>query len=128
MCGDGLGEQFGNDENGASSVDEYLLDTRVVREFIARVRREISRSNNPEAAIESTKPTFSWLLEEEDWLPEKFQSAAPESGMGGGIGQWLIFRSGKRDLSLFALVVPGGSETPVHDHLAWGLIGLYKGK
>jgi predicted metal-dependent enzyme (double-stranded beta helix superfamily) len=48
--------------------------------------------------------------------------------MGGGIGQWLIFRSGARDLCLFALVVPAGSATPVHDHLAWGLIGLYKGE
>jgi predicted metal-dependent enzyme (double-stranded beta helix superfamily) len=24
-------------------------------------------------------------------------------------------------------VVPPGSETPVHDHLAWGLVGLYRG-
>ena len=30
-------------------------------------------------------------------------------------------------LSLFSLVVPSGSETPVHDHLAWGLVGLYQG-
>jgi len=24
-------------------------------------------------------------------------------------------------------VVPPGSETPIHDHLAWGLVGLYRG-
>ncbi len=48
--------------------------------------------------------------------------------MGGGIGQWLLFRSGARDLTLFALVVPSGAATPVHDHLAWGLIGLYRGE
>jgi predicted metal-dependent enzyme (double-stranded beta helix superfamily) len=47
--------------------------------------------------------------------------------MGGGIGQWLLFRAGDRSLSLFALVVPPGSQTPVHDHLAWGLVGLYRG-
>jgi predicted metal-dependent enzyme (double-stranded beta helix superfamily) len=47
--------------------------------------------------------------------------------MGGGIGQWLLYRAGDRSLSLFALVVPPGSETPVHDHLAWGLVGLYDG-
>src|SRR6202000_2667173 len=50
---------------------------------------------------------------------------SPESGMGGGIGQWLLFRAGDGSLSLFALVVPPGSETPIHDHLAWGLVGLY---
>ena len=47
--------------------------------------------------------------------------------MGGGIGQWLLFRSGDGSLSLFSLVVPPGAETPVHDHLAWGLVGLYRG-
>jgi predicted metal-dependent enzyme (double-stranded beta helix superfamily) len=47
--------------------------------------------------------------------------------MGGGIGQWLLFRAGDGSLSLFSLVVPAGAETPVHDHLAWGLVGLYRG-
>ena len=47
--------------------------------------------------------------------------------MGGGIGQWLLFRAADRSLSLFALVVPPDAQTPVHDHLAWGLVGLYRG-
>jgi predicted metal-dependent enzyme (double-stranded beta helix superfamily) len=47
--------------------------------------------------------------------------------MGGGIGQWLLFRSADRSLCLFSLVVPSGSMTPIHDHLAWGLVGLYRG-
>jgi predicted metal-dependent enzyme (double-stranded beta helix superfamily) len=47
--------------------------------------------------------------------------------MGGGIGQWLLYRAGDGSLSLFSLVVPAGSQTPVHDHLAWGLVGLYRG-
>jgi len=47
--------------------------------------------------------------------------------MGGGIGQWLLFRAADRGLTLFSLVVPAGAQTPVHDHLAWGLVGLYRG-
>jgi predicted metal-dependent enzyme (double-stranded beta helix superfamily) len=47
--------------------------------------------------------------------------------MGGGIGQWLIFRAADRSLALFSLVVPPGSTTPVHDHLAWGLVGVFRG-
>jgi len=47
--------------------------------------------------------------------------------MGGGIGQWLLYRAGDGSLSLFSLVVPSGSQTPIHDHLAWGLVGLYRG-
>ena len=47
--------------------------------------------------------------------------------MGGGIGQWLLCRAHDGSLSLFSLVVPPGAQTPVHDHLAWGLVGLYRG-
>src|SRR4051812_38078022 len=48
--------------------------------------------------------------------------------MGGGIASWLLFRAGDGGLSLFSLVVPAGAATPVHDHLAWGLVGLYRGE
>jgi 3-mercaptopropionate dioxygenase len=47
--------------------------------------------------------------------------------MGGGIGQWLLCRAEDGSLSLFSLVVPPSAATPIHDHLAWGLVGLYRG-
>src|SRR5215217_1967124 len=107
--------------------DEFVLDTPVVRSFVADVRAAIAAAESPEAACDAIRPRFAGLLADEDWLPERYRESAPESGMGGGIGQWLLFRAGDRSLSLFALVVPPGSETPVHDHLAWGLVGLYQG-
>jgi predicted metal-dependent enzyme (double-stranded beta helix superfamily) len=107
--------------------DEYLLDTPVVREFVAGVRATIAAAASPAAACEAIRPSFAALLEDPDWLPAGFQEPNPDSGMGGGIGQWLLFRAGDRSLTLFALVVPPGSATPIHDHLAWGLVGLYRG-
>ena len=107
--------------------DEFVLDTEVVREFVAAVRGAVSRARSPEDACAAIRPHFAALLADEDWLPDEFAAAAPESGMGGGIGQWLLFRAGDRSLSLFSLVVPPGAQTPVHDHLAWGLVGLYRG-
>ena len=47
--------------------------------------------------------------------------------MGSGIGMWLLYRAGDGNLALSSLVVPPGAATPVHDHLAWGLVGLYRG-
>jgi len=108
--------------------DEYVLDNPTVRSFVAGVRETVARSGSPAEAVEAIRPAFSALLADDGWLPEKYRSPAPESGMGGGIGQWLLFRSAGRDLSLFALVVPPGASTPVHDHLAWGLVGLYRGE
>ena len=108
--------------------DEYFLDTQVVRGFVSAVQESIASAPSPEAACESIRPRFAELLGDPAWLPMQFRESAPGSGMGGGIGQWLLFRAADRSLSLFSLVVPGGSETPVHDHLAWGLVGLYQGR
>jgi 3-mercaptopropionate dioxygenase len=107
--------------------DEYVLDTAVVRTFVELVRREVGRAGSPAAAVAAIEPHFVELIGRRDWLPETYQRDAPASGMGGGIGQWLLFRAADRSLCLFSLVVPPGSRTPVHDHLAWGLIGLYRG-
>jgi 3-mercaptopropionate dioxygenase len=107
--------------------DEYRLDTSRVRAFMAEVRERIGRAASPGEACELISPRFAELLADPDWLPSAYQEPAPESGMGGGIGQWLLFRAADRSLSLFSLVVPPGAMTPVHDHLAWGLVGVYRG-
>ena len=107
--------------------DEYVLDTAVVRRFVGEVQATIGSATSPEHACSLIRPRFGELLADPDWLPDEFRADAPESGMGGGIGQWLLFRAADRSLSLFSLVVPPRAETPVHDHLAWGLVGLYKG-
>ena len=107
--------------------DEYVLDTPFVRELIASVRARTTEASTPAEACELVTPLFDGLMRNRDWLPSSYLCDAPESGMAGGIGQWLIYRSGSRDLCLFSLVVPPGAMTPIHDHLAWGLIGIYQG-
>jgi predicted metal-dependent enzyme (double-stranded beta helix superfamily) len=107
--------------------DEFVLDTPVVRDFVAGVRAAVGSAGSAEEAISAIRPRFAELLADPGWLPDEYRRAAPDSGMGGGIGQWLLFRAGDGSLSLFSLVVPPAAETPVHDHLAWGLVGLYQG-
>lgn len=109
------------------AADEYLLDTPVVRGFVDAVRASIEQSDGPADAIDRIRPRFDELLADPDWLPDRYREPAPESGMGGGIGQWLLYRAGDGSMSLFSLVVPPDAQTPVHDHLAWGLVGLYRG-
>lgn len=87
----------------------------------------IADASSPHEACAAIEPRFAELLADSSWLPEEYQAPAPESGMGGAIGQWLLYRAQDGSLSLFSLVVPPGSETPIHDHLAWGLVGLYRG-
>src|SRR4051794_26198455 len=111
----------------AMTEDEFVLDAPAVRGFISEVRAAIGSSPTPEQACAALRRPFERLLADPDWLPQRYCEPAPESGMGGGIGQWLLYRAGDRSLSLFSLVVPPGVATPVHDHLAWGLVGLYRG-
>jgi predicted metal-dependent enzyme (double-stranded beta helix superfamily) len=106
---------------------EFILDLPLVREFVADVEAVIAGAASPESACDAIRPRFAELLADPDWLPEAYRAPAPDSGMGGGIGQWLLCRAEDGSLSLFSLVVPPGAETPVHDHLAWGLVGLYRG-
>ena len=107
---------------------EFVLDTAVVREFVADVQATIASASSPEQACEALTPRFAELLADSEWLPAEYRADAPQSGMGGGIGQWLLYRAADQSLSLFSLVVPPGAETPIHDHLAWGLVGLYRGE
>jgi 3-mercaptopropionate dioxygenase len=67
-------------------------------------------------------------LTAEGWLPHEYASPDFTSGMGSGIGQYALYRADDGSLTLFSLVIPAAAETPVHDHLAWGLIGVYRGR
>jgi len=108
-------------------MSEFVLDTPVVRGFVADAQATIAGAAAPAAACDELRPGFAELLADPEWLPAEYKADAPESGMGGGIGQWLLYRAKDGSLSLFSLVIPPGSETPIHDHLAWGLVGLYRG-
>jgi 3-mercaptopropionate dioxygenase len=108
--------------------DEYYADSSGLRNFIKIVHETRSTTEAPAALLDQLKPAFGHLLADDDWLPAEFAEPYLASGMGGGIGQYLLYRSADKSLTLFSLVVPAGSSTPVHDHLAWGLVGLYRGE
>src|SRR3954462_8221646 len=109
------------------TADEYVLDPPTVRAFVAPVREAVPGAASPAGACDAIRPAFAELLADREWLAPEYARDAPESGMGGGIGQWLLVRAGDRALTLFSLVVPPGAQTPVHAPLAWGLVGLYRG-
>lgn len=108
--------------------DQWFIDSTDLEQFVATVQEiSIGTSHNRTETLATLEPYFTKLLSQQGWLPEQFTEPNPDSAMGGGIGQWLLYRSKDRSLTVFSLVIPPGSTTPVHDHLAWGLIGLYKG-
>ena len=108
--------------------EEWLLDSPELTTFINAVNAIRRSATSAKDAVAQIRPHFETLLNDPDWLPEKYQRPAEEeSGMGRKTGMWLLYRSGDGGLAFSALVLSPGTKTPVHNHLAWGLVGLYKG-
>lgn len=108
--------------------DDWLMHEPRVDHFVSEVKRIFRAPVSIEQRLAEARPIFHDLLMQDGWLPGEFVAHCEDSGMGEGIGTWLIFRSGESDLGLFSLVVDPGKTTPVHDHLCWGLVGLYRGR
>lgn len=108
--------------------DEYICDTPEVRNFITRVKEITTATPSVKARLKAIRPLFAQMMADQNWLPETFRRTSETGGMGKGISNWLLYRDTDGTLSLCALVLPSGAATPVHDHLAWGLVGLYAGE
>ena len=92
-----------HDHNGQFG---FIVDVPEIRALIDEARRVAETVANNAVRVDALRPAFARLLAADGWLPEAFAQPDVSSGMGGGIGQY---------------------STPVHDHLAWGLVGVYRG-
>ena len=106
----------------------FLVDTPEIRALIEETGRVTAAIRDDAARVEALRPAFAALLAADGWLPEACAQPDASSRMGGGIGQYALYRAEDGSLCLFSLVVPAGAATPVHDHLAWGLVGVYRGR
>jgi predicted metal-dependent enzyme (double-stranded beta helix superfamily) len=106
----------------------FLVDTPHIRALVEAAHAQIARDAEHVDRVKALEPAFARLLASDGWLPPAFAAPDAESRMGDGIGQYALYRAEDGSLCLFSLVIPAGAETPVHDHLAWGLIGVYRGE
>lgn len=106
----------------------FLVDAPDIRALIEETARITAAIHDDAGRVEALRPAFAALLAAEGWLPDACAQPDESSRMGGGIGQYALYRAEDGSLCLFSLVVPAGAATPVHDHLAWGLVGIYRGR
>ena len=105
----------------------FLVDVPEIRALVDETRRLTGEIADTAARVDALRPAFGKLLAANGWLPKEYAEPDLKSGMGSGIGQYALYRAEDGSLCLFSLVIPAGAETPIHDHLAWGLIGVYRG-
>jgi predicted metal-dependent enzyme (double-stranded beta helix superfamily) len=111
--------------------EEYYIESDRLRSFVDTVDEAAAAHEEIPDLLGALETPFRELLTDDDWLPEPYDGLVPEGyddkgEMGGDIAQWLLYRRPEK-LTLFTLVLPPGVQTPVHDHLAWGLVGIYAG-
>jgi predicted metal-dependent enzyme (double-stranded beta helix superfamily) len=105
----------------------FLVDVPEIRGLIDETQRLTQAVTDTRKRVDALRPAFANLLAADGWLPDEYAAPDLKSGMGGGIGQYALYRAEDGSLCLFSLVIPPGAQTPIHDHLAWGLIGVYRG-
>ena len=106
----------------------FLVDNAPIRALVEAARQASETVVDIQTRVDALRPAFATLLAADDWLPDEYAQPDLKSGMGGGIGQYALYRAQDGSLCLFSLVIPPGVSTPVHDHLAWGVIGVYRGR
>src|SRR2546428_12960433 len=84
--------------------DEFFVDNPRLGGFIAEVRTIVARATSPIEAVAALREPVSRLLADRTWLSSAFRQPSPQSGMGGGISIWLVYRSAGRSLTVMRLV------------------------
>jgi predicted metal-dependent enzyme (double-stranded beta helix superfamily) len=83
--------------------------------FVRDAERDIDDPNAIAAGLER-------LLAQDGWLAPEHQVGSPES-----YRQHILHVSRSRRLSVVALVWLPGQRTPIHDHVSWCVVGVYRG-
>ena len=107
---------------------EFFFDHPTLRRFIDMALGIVRGDSDVTTKLQQLRAPYDALLRDPDWLSEEFQRPSGNTTMGHGIASLLLYRSELKDLSLSTLVVAPGLATPVHNHLTWGLVGLYRGE
>ncbi|ALS21776.1 MULTISPECIES: cysteine dioxygenase family protein [Paenibacillus] len=92
------------------------------KELEADIRSVLSRTGDFRTIVDEVRPFLQTLLQSDELLPERYQQPLPHK-----YAQYLLYKPEDEAFSVIAFVWGPGQVAPVHDHLVWGLVGIYKG-
>lgn len=93
-----------------------------IQAFEIEVRQILQKAQSEKRIVNQIKPFFYNLLQTEGLLPDIFTQPNPNK-----YSQYLLYKPEDEAFSLVAFVWGPGQTAPIHDHLVWGLVGIYKG-
>ena len=86
------------------------------------VRKHTNGTVDGGAIVAEATPHFEELLADMSWLDPKFQEPAE-----GGIANYMLAKGTDDSWTVVSTVWWPDYGTPVHDHMLWGLVGVWKG-
>lgn len=96
----------------------YRLD-----EFEKDLRSVLGRTSDYREIVDEARPFFRQLLGDDQLVPEAYRQPLPDK-----YAQYLLYKPDDEAFSLVAFVWGPGQTAPVHDHLTWGIVGIWRGK
>jgi 3-mercaptopropionate dioxygenase len=102
---------------------ESMSNIEPLRRFVQDMTRAVDRHGADEPAmLREGKKLLARLIARDDWLPQEFALAHPDS-----YRQYLLHCDPLERFSVVSFVWGPGHITPVHDHTVWGLVGVLRG-
>ena len=105
-------------------------DVRIPAETPARLAQFITlmtglveeHAGDEAALLKKAGPALKHLMSRDDWLDDSF--AVPDPDI---YRQYLIYCDPLSRFSIVSFVWEPGQQTPIHDHMVWGLVGVLRG-
>ncbi|MDI3257905.1 MAG: cysteine dioxygenase family protein [Kyrpidia sp.] len=91
--------------------------------FEEEVRGVLAASHTGADIVEGVRPALRRLLASDEVLPVEWRKPLTHK-----YGQYLLYQPKDEAFSLIAFVWGPGQAAPIHDHLVWGVIGVFQGE
>ena len=100
-----------------------MTDIEPLRRFVQDMTRAVAQFGGDEPAmLREGRRLLAGLIARDDWLPEAFAQAHPDT-----YRQYLLHCDPLERFSVVSFVWGPGQATPIHDHTVWGLVGVLRG-
>src|SRR5438128_701711 len=91
--------------------------------LIENIHRVVKRRTSPPELVTDVEQVLRPTLCQPGLLDEQHRTSSID-----GYRQHVIYVPPDRSFSLLSLVWAHGQETPIHDHRAWCVVGVYEGE
>jgi 3-mercaptopropionate dioxygenase len=100
----------------AYGIDEFVADARRIMEVEGGIA-------DREAAVGQLEPLLERALDGPGWTDPRYATV-----VDGGRPGFRYYQNEDGSLNVYGVLFRPGHPTPVHDHVTWGIIGVYSGE